>query len=131
MRYRTGNELKDYLKDMAFHAFGKRDCISVLFDYLQNPSNSDTVMVITGLRRTGKTTMMYQSIAELNDYENTVLIRCNVKDNIENIVNTILDSPAKYVFLDEVTKVPDFIDMCSSLADDCAASGKKNRDGRY
>ncbi|MCR5129598.1 MAG: AAA family ATPase [Lachnospiraceae bacterium] len=125
MRYRTGNELKDYLKDMAFHAFGKRDCISVLFDYLQNPSNSDTVMVITGLRRTGKTTMMYQSIAELNDYENTVLIRCNVKDNIENIVNTILDSPAKYVFLDEVTKVPDFIDMCSSLADDCAASGKK------
>ena len=124
MRTRTGEELKSFLQDKSFHSYQERDAMHVLDDYLNSP-NDNKVMILNGLRRTGKTTMMYQAICSHVDINDSMLIRCSAKDDVDDIADRILAADEKYVFLDEVTKVPNFIDFASSLSDEAAFSGHK------
>lgn len=58
--------------------------------------------------------MMLQEIRNLNDYENTILIRCGDNDSIDQVGKAIGrclgdDHQYYYVFIDEVTKAKGFI----------------------
>lgn len=124
MRKRVNGDLVNFLKDKQFRSYKERDSMPRLISYL-NGKNDNRVMVLNGLRRTGKTTMMMQAIAGYIPIDDAMYIRCENRDKIDDIADEILESQKKYVFLDEVTKVPDFIDLASSLSDDAAFAGHK------
>jgi len=116
MKDYTGNKLKQHLQRKSFHEYKKRFCYSELKDYLLSDM-SNRVGILYGLRRTGKSTMMYQAMEEFGP-ENCLYINCSKKDEMDIIFDTIEAHPeCKYVFIDEITKVSDFIDLSSVLAD--------------
>ena len=122
MRVYTGSELKAYLQNKSFHGFQKRNSFEALWDYLQ--SSSEKILALRGLKRTGKTTMMFQAMDALgqespNRYYDILFVRCDGKDTVYQLTDTILDFDGKYVFVDEVTKIPDFIDLASAIPDEC------------
>lgn len=124
MRKYADKALEDFLRNKQFHSYKERDLMTQLTDYLKG-KNDNKVMVLNGLRRTGKTTMMQQAIYNHIEINDAVYIRCQPTDKTDDITDEILKSRKKYIFLDEVTKVPDFIDLASSLSDDAAFAGHK------
>lgn len=58
----TGQALISLVNNVK--SFKTRDCFSQLMHYLKAPCD-DKVCIVYGLRRTGKTTMLKQAIAEL------------------------------------------------------------------
>ena len=92
--------------------------------YISSP-NDRKVCCLYGLRRTGKTTMMFQEMRRLG-YENTLFIECDNDTSVMQLCKTIEEHPeARYVFIDEVTKARNFITASSVLADIYAAEGIK------
>lgn len=104
----------------------KRDCFEQLEKYLYGKGYG-RVCVIYGLRRTGKTTMLFQAMADL-PLEETVYIKVHVSDTM-GMLNRDLKKLAargyKYVFLDEVTLLEDFIDSAALFSDIYAMQGMK------
>lgn len=102
----------------------KRDCFEQLEKYLYGKGYG-RVCVIYGLRRTGKTTMLFQAMADL-PLEETVYIKVHVSDTM-GMLNRDLKKLAargyKYVFLDEVTLLEDFIDSAALFSDIYAMQG--------
>ncbi len=86
-----------------------------LYDYLDTPS--DKVCVIFGLRRTGKTTLIYQTIEEKLSCKNALYIYCGNDDSYIELEEIIKNSKEEYFFIDEITKLENFIKLSSSLAD--------------
>ncbi|MBQ7609406.1 MAG: AAA family ATPase [Desulfovibrionaceae bacterium] len=101
--------------------FHCRDCLKDILKYLQDDDYVD-VMGISGLRRTGKTTLMYQAMNELSEEERKKALNIFVYNNdmTQDIVDTIEKMSRqgyKYVFIDEVTRAEDFIYNASMYAD--------------
>ena len=65
-KVRIGNQLEAQIALVG--DYKKRECISLLRDYVFGPRR-DKVLIIYGLRRTGKTTMIRQILSELPDEE--------------------------------------------------------------
>ena len=100
--------------------WNKRDSFSVLNDYLDAPLNGK-VLILYGLRRTGKTTMMFQSILHRkNEIDKCAYLSVDESSNIGEL-NILLDELSKlgfkYVFIDEITKLSDFISSSQFLSD--------------
>lgn len=113
-----GEELLPSLKYLEH--WNKRDAFSILNDYLDTPLNGK-VLILYGLRRTGKTTMMFQSILERkNDIDKCVYLSVDESSNIGEL-NILLDELSrlgfKYIFIDEITKLGDFISSSQFLSD--------------
>ena len=101
-RYLT-NELKYYIYQSNQAVYGK-------------------VCLLYGLRRTGKTTMMFQTISDMDPsmQRQSVYVNCTIQDNVIELVHDLLSlihSGYKYFFIDEVTKMPDFISLASLFSD--------------
>ena len=62
---KCGQELLDFVEPIRH--FKKRECFSGLRDYVYGNS-TDRVFILYGLRRTGKTTLIRQVIAEIKEY---------------------------------------------------------------
>lgn len=62
----TVTALQDYVKPVK--GFKQRDCMKALEEYLHSDI-SGKVFILYGLRRTGKTTMIRQSIAAMPDLD--------------------------------------------------------------
>lgn len=110
-------------------AFEKRDCYEQLWDYLCGEI-SDKVCLVYGLRRTGKTTMLRQAIGELTeqDGEACVYIKATVNDTMAQMnsdLKKLYANGYRYVFIDEVTLIKDFIDSAALFSDIYAAQGMK------
>lgn len=123
----TGKELNDYLSSTDNH-YENRDIKAVLDKYIS--SSSDKVMCLYGLRRTGKTVMMEQEMRDISDFSHTLYITCeNDKQDSDSMydIKQVLkeNSDCKYIFIDEVTKLEDFINTASVLADQHAKCGQK------
>lgn len=121
------NNLKDYVKTV--HDYEKRDCLKKLEDYLKS-SVKDTVCVLYGLRRTGKTTMIRQVIESMNEEElkKTAYIKISEKDTIANLdhdLRKLKENGYQYVFIDEITLLSDFIDCASLFSDVYAGMGMR------
>ncbi len=107
----------------------RRDDYEKLQNYLYSKSN-DRVCVIFGLRRTGKSTMIRQAIADMNvgDKAKTAYIKLQCSDTIAKVdrdMKKLSDLGYKYIFIDEVTLAEDFIDTSSIFSDIYATMGIK------
>ncbi len=110
---------------------GRRFNQGMLRDYLEGRIGSDgRVCLLTGLRRTGKTTMIRQAIRDLTpeQAERAAYIKVTAADNMEKLnsdLNLLYDMGYRYVFIDEVTLMSDFIDDAALLSDVHAAQGMR------
>ena len=80
-----------------------------------------------GLRRTGKTTLLYQMMSEL-PLEQTAYIKVQVTDNMSMLtkdLNRLFKEHYKYVFIDEITLLEDFINTAAVLSDVFGMMGMK------
>ena len=123
-------------RDSALRAFmtpglnyRRRECYSRLRDYVFGP-RQDKVFVIYGLRRTGKTTMIRQILADMDDgmFDKTAFIQITAKNTLADVnrdLRALEKNGYRYVFLDEVTLMDDFIDGAAVFSDVFAASGMK------
>ena len=124
---RIGEELRAFIRPVL--SFRKRDCFKQLHDYLYE-SGTEKVLILYGLRRTGKTTMIRQAIAEMKDemFSRTAYIQVNAANNLAQLnqdLRQLEKHGYRYVFLDEVTLMEDFIEGASLFSDVFAASGMK------
>lgn len=120
----SGKELEPFIARVS--GFGKRKCFSMLEKYI-NHNFYGKVCILYGLRRTGKTTLMLQMISEL-DLEECAYIRINSSDSMTDLRNdleTLHKAGIKYVFIDEVTLMSDFMDTAGMLADIFTMLGMK------
>lgn len=81
---RIGDDQRSYIRPIL--SFRKRECFSRLHDYLYGRS-ADRVFILYGLRRTGKTTMIRQAIAEMDDemFSRTAFIQVTAANNLPQL----------------------------------------------
>ena len=126
--YKTAVVTGDALNAMTANVlkFEKRNCFDQLAGYLNSHSN-DRVCIVYGLRRTGKTTMLRQAIRELPNTE-CVYIKAKTTDTMADInhdLKLLFKNGYRYIFVDEVTLIKDFIDSAALFSDVFAAQGMK------
>ncbi len=124
---RCGQDLRSFTIP-ALH-YRRRECFSRLQDYVFGPL-LDKVFVLYGLRRTGKTTMIRQILADMDDktLDQTAFIQISQKNTLADVnkdLRTLEKIGYRNVFLDEVTLMEDFIDGAAVFSDVFAASGMK------
>lgn len=124
---RVGKQLKSQIA--LTKRYRKRECINELREYIFG-GPMDKVFIIYGLRRTGKTTMIRQILTELSDIEfkKAVFIQVKPKDTLADVdadLRLLEKKGFKYVFIDEVTLIEDFIEGAAIFADIYASSGMK------
>ena len=104
-----------------YRSFKKRFCYLKIQDYLDKPY-AGRVLVLYGLRRTGKTTLMFQTINDLSfkDFAAAAYIKCDNKNTIYQLFDDLKYLTAngfKYIFIDEVTLLEDFVALSSTISD--------------
>ena len=124
---RVGKQLKSQIA--LTKKYRKRECIKELREYIFG-SQQDKVFIIYGLRRTGKTTMIRQILTEISDaeFKKAAFIQVKTKDTLADVdadLRLLEEKGFKYVFIDEVTLIEDFIEGAAIFADIYASSGMK------
>ena len=122
-----GENLKSYVKAVA--NYKKRNLYKNICDYVYGDVR-DRVLILYGLRRTGKTTLIRQVIAGMNDedFSKTAFIQVSdgiVLSDINQDLKYLMNSGYKYVFIDEVTLIEDFNEGAALFSDIFAACGMK------
>lgn len=111
------------------HYCKKRECIELLRNYVFG-TQQDKVFILYGLRRTGKTTLIRQILTELSEEEfaKAVFIQIRSKDTLADVdadLRLLEENGYKYVFIDEVTLMEDFIEGAAIFSDIYASSGMR------
>lgn len=123
----TGDKLE---ADIAMaDALARRDCFGRLRQYLERPAGK--VMILNGFRRTGKTVMAKQGVAELPDAarQKAVFIKFSYsaegipKNQTYELIEDLYDEGYRYFFLDECTVVREFPAWAKDIADGPVARG--------
>lgn len=127
LRVMFGNDLKDF--SAQTNVFQKRNCYEQIQKYLYSET-LDKVCLVYGLRRTGKTTMIRQCLQDMNDtdFNRSVYIKATVNDTMASMnkdLKQLRELGIKFVFIDEVTLISDFIDSAAILSDIYSAMGMK------
>lgn len=122
-----GESLKSYVQAIA--NYKKRNLYKDICDYIYGDVR-DKVLILYGLRRTGKTTLIRQAIAEMSDedFSKTAFIQVSVGIGLSDInqdLKHLMNGGYKYVFIDEVTLIKDFIEGAVLFSDIFAACGMK------
>ncbi len=124
---RVGKQLRSQIA--LTKKYRKRECIKELREYIFG-NQQDKVFILYGLRRTGKTTMIRQILTELSDaeFKKAAFIQVKSKDTLADVdadLRLLEEKGFKYVFIDEVTLIEDFIEGAAIFADIYASSGMK------
>lgn len=124
---RTGPSLRAY--SASVRKYKKRECYQRLYDFVYGES-IDKVLILYGLRHTGKTTMIRQILAEMTDVDlaKTAFIQITAKDSLADVnhdLKCLESQDYRNVFLDEVTLMEDFIQGAALFSDIFAACGMK------
>ena len=124
---RTGEQLRAQIA--ITKQYKKRECYRLLQEFVHGPQN-DKVFIIYGLRRTGKTTMIRQVLTELApaDFSKAAFIQITMRDTLADVdadLRWLEKQGYKYVFIDEVTLMEDFVEGAAVFADIYASSGMK------
>ena len=124
---RTGEALRAF--SASVRRYRRRECFRQLHDYIYGEPQ-DRVLILYGLRRTGKTTMIRQIFAEMSDteLEKAAFIQITAKDTLADVnrdLRMLENLGFCYVFLDEVTLMEDFIEGAALFSDVFAACGMK------
>ena len=124
---RRGSALRAYAKPVK--DYKHRECYAQLRSFVFG-EQQDKVFILYGLRRTGKTTMIRQILLEMDDamLDQSAFIQITAKNTLADVnkdLRALEQRGCRYVFLDEVTLMEDFIDGAAMLSDVFAASGMK------
>ena len=124
---RTGEALRTF--SASVRKYRKRECFRQLHDYIYSEPQ-DKVFILYGLRRTGKTTMIRQIFVEMSDAElsKAAFIQITARDTLADVngdLKALEEQGFRYVFLDEVTLMEDFIEGAALFSDVFAACGMK------
>lgn len=124
---RTGMELRAFANRV--HDFKKRACYQQLHDYVWG-EQQDKVLVLYGLRRTGKTTLIRQVFDQMSDAElaQAAFIQVSAKNTLAEVnrdLRALEEQGVRYVFLDEVTLMEDFVEGAALFSDVFATCGMK------
>ena len=120
----TGAGLQALANSVA--KYGKRDCFSTLQKFV-NGSYDGKICILYGLRRTGKTTLLFQMLSEL-PIEKTAYIKVQTIDDMSRLtkdLKVLFELGYRYVFIDEITLLNDFIDTAAVLSDVFSMMGMK------
>lgn len=120
----VGADLKALTRIVA--KYKKRDCFKLLKKYITKDIDGK-IAILYGLRRTGKTTLLFQMINELPK-EQTAYIKIKTTDNMSMLtkdLDLLNKSGYRYIFIDEVTLMDDFIGTAALLSDIFAMMGMK------
>lgn len=109
--------------------YKKRECIHSLRDYILGEAQ-EKVFILYGLRRTGKTTMIRQILEELPPelFKKAAFIQVTSRDTLADVDEDLRElekNGFRYVFLDEVTLMEDFVEGAAIFSDIYASSGMK------
>ena len=124
---RIGEQLDSMAATVA--KYKKRACYSAIYDYVFG-EQQDKVFILYGLRRTGKTTLIRQIILNMKPEERqkTAFIQIKSSDTLSDVnadLRTLEEQGYKYIFVDEVTLMEDFIEGAALFSDIYASSGMK------
>lgn len=124
---RIGDDLKRFSEPVK--TFQKREIYQQLYDYIYGPDN-DRVFILYGLRRTGKTTMIRQMILDMSaDMQaKAAFIQVSPSESLASLnqdLRVLENQGFRYIFIDEVTLLSDFIEGAALFSDIFAASGIK------
>ena len=120
----TGTGLQALANSVA--KYGKRGCFSTLQKFV-NGSYDGKICILYGLRRTGKTTLLFQMLSEL-PIEKTAYIKVQTTDDMSRLtkdLKVLFELGYRYVFIDEITLLSDFIDTAAVLSDVFSMMGMK------
>lgn len=122
-----GKDLEEFV--LPVKQYKRRECYSKLHDYIYGNS-TDRVFVLYGLRRTGKTTLIRQIIADMPEevLMDSAFIQINPSIDLAKInidLKQLSKQGYKYIFIDEVTLMNDFIESAALFSDIYASSGMK------
>ena len=120
----TGTGLQALANSVA--KYGKRDCFSTLQKFV-NGSYDGKICILYGLRRTGKTTLLFQMLSEL-PIEKTAYIKVQTTDDMSRLtkdLKALFELGYRYAFIDEITLLSDFIDTAAVLSDVFSMMGMK------
>lgn len=123
----VGKELGEYVE--AIKNFKKRECYKEIQEYVYGKS-IDKVFILFGLRRTGKTTLIKQIICDMDEsiFSKTAFVKMDSSMNLAKInldLKNLTKDGYKYIFIDEVTLMEDFIEGAALFSDIYAARGIK------
>lgn len=124
---RIGDALERFVQPVI--KWRKRECYQQLYDYIYGDV-SDRVFILYGLRRTGKTTLIRQLIADMDMTmkSKSVFIQIQdtkILDDVNQDLRILEEKGYRYIFIDEVTLLNDFIEGAALFSDVFAASGMK------
>lgn len=129
--FQTDIRIGDTLNSFAemVKGYKKRICYNTLKNYVYG-DHLDKVFILYGLRRTGKTTMIRQLISEMTsaEIERTAFIQIAQGDTLAAVkhdLKLLEQGRYKYIFIDEVTLLEDFIDGAAVFSDIFASCGMK------
>lgn len=129
--YETNIICADALRYMteAVRGFQKRACYESIANFLHSADRT-RVCALYGLRRTGKTTLLLQTLLEMPDadFERSAYVKIRTANTMEQItrdLKKLFDSGFRFVFIDEVTLMKDFVDSAALLSDIYAMMGMK------
>ena len=120
----TGTGLQALANSVA--KYGKRDCFSTLQKFVAG-SYDGKICILYGLRRTGKTTLLFQMLSDL-PIEKTAYIKVQTTDDMSRLtkdLKVLFELGYRYVFIDEITLLSDFIDTAAVLSDVFSMMGMK------
>lgn len=83
------------------------------------PNYRDKVLILYGLKRTGKTTLLEQFISEMPDTDKCAFYNIDsndTMDDVEDVIEREQKKGTKYIIFDEITLIKGFIDESASLA---------------
>lgn len=124
---RIGESLRIY--SSSVRNYQKRECYQILHDFVYG-NIPDRVFILYGLRRTGKTTMIRQILADMSDADlaKAAFIQITAQNTLADVnkdLKYLEQRGYRYVFLDEVTLMEDFIEGAALFSDVFAACGMK------
>lgn len=129
--FETNVFLGSNLKRMSEPVVGwqARDDFPVILDFIRG-TQADRVLLVYGLRRTGKTTMLRQVILNLSlaELRRAAYIKINSSDTIgalDRDLKRLRERGIDIVLIDEATLLDNFIDCASMFSDIHAALGMK------
>lgn len=124
---RIGDQLRNWAAPVK--KYNHRECYADLREFVFG-EQQDKVFILYGLRRTGKTTLIRQIILDMtpDQLEQAAFIQVKSKDSLSAINSDLkyLESNGfRYVFIDEITLMEDFIEGAALFSDIYASSGMK------
>ena len=122
-----GDDLRQMIETVK--GFKKRDCFGRIEKFLHGTDRT-RVCALYGLKRTGKTTLLLQTIAEMSEEEfsKCFYAKMNTENTMAQITRDLekmFDNGYRYAFIDEITLMKDFIDSAALFSDIYSMMGMK------